>query len=94
MTNGLVNKVVVGADRIVRTGHVFNNTYKSDSVKRLYRLFIDFLLYFERFWKPWAAFGSTLRPFGAISTDFLGSVLSSMFLLQTNVQIHPAGSSK
>ena len=24
MTNGLVNKVVVGADRIVRTGHVFN----------------------------------------------------------------------
>ena len=24
MTNGLVDKVVVGADRIVRTGHVFN----------------------------------------------------------------------
>ena len=24
MTNGLVNKVVVGADRIVKTGHVFN----------------------------------------------------------------------
>ena len=24
MTNGLVNKVVVGADRIVRTGHVYN----------------------------------------------------------------------
>jgi methylthioribose-1-phosphate isomerase len=24
MTNGLVNKVIVGADRIVRTGHVFN----------------------------------------------------------------------
>ena len=24
MANGLVNKVVVGADRIVKTGHVFN----------------------------------------------------------------------
>ena len=36
MTNGLVDKVVVGADRIVRTGHVFNKigTYQVATIAK------------------------------------------------------------
>ena len=40
MTNGLVDKVVVGADRIVRTGHVFNKigTYQVATMAKQHRI--------------------------------------------------------
>jgi len=40
MMNGLVNKVVVGADRIVRTGHVFNKigTYQVATMANQHRI--------------------------------------------------------
>lgn len=40
MANGLVNKVVVGADRIVKTGHVFNKigTYQVATMARQHRI--------------------------------------------------------
>jgi methylthioribose-1-phosphate isomerase len=40
MANGLVNKVVVGADRIVRTGHVFNKigTYQVATMAKQHRI--------------------------------------------------------
>jgi len=40
MANGLVNKVVVGADRIVKTGHVFNKigTYQVATMAKQHRI--------------------------------------------------------
>ncbi|MBS3926890.1 MAG: S-methyl-5-thioribose-1-phosphate isomerase [Nitrosarchaeum sp.] len=40
MANGLVNKVVVGADRIVRTGHVFNKigTYQVATMAKQHKI--------------------------------------------------------
>ncbi len=40
MTNGLVNKVVVGADRIVKTGHVFNKigTYQVSTMAKQHEI--------------------------------------------------------